>query len=122
MKPLISWLLLTVIGTSICLGQDTNIPVKFVLHSQTTTNWTTHTSGDYIVLGWGDQLSTNYVSNDSPDAYIGTIVSNNILDTYYNGKLFSTQYLNTNKVGELRVTWETKTIYHTNYVGNHRVR
>ena len=98
-----------------------NIPlVKTVFYTEVNTNWdfvTNHTSATWEWNSGGPSgVNTMDFTNDYPSSYVGVITSNKFLNVYYDNKLITNKLLETKKIGEISITWEQITIFHTNVV------
>jgi len=100
---------------------NTNTPsVKTVIYSQVVTNWDSVINTTSATWEWNSGgptgVHTTYFTNGSPTSYTGVITSNNFLNVYYDNKLITSKMLDTKKIGEINITWEQMTIFHTNIV------
>lgn len=115
----INWLLplLYFALTASCFCQNivtNNLEVQ--TYSEVTTNWEYVTNSFDVYYGVGNDTNNIYtITHDHPDAYVGTVTSNNICNVFYDRQLKSSFVLNSKKIMEIKVVWENKTIYTTNY-------
>ena len=114
----INWLLPLLYFTLVasCFGQSITNSLDVQTYSEVTTNWGYVTNSFDIYYGVGNDTNNIYtVTHDHPDAYVGTVTSNNICNVFYDKQLKSSFILSSKKIEMIKVVWENKTIYTTNY-------
>lgn len=109
------------LGCSLC--EDFTVlhkDVKFVVRSNTETNWTYYTNTFNAYYGWGEGTNDmSYGIKTFPERnvfyHIGTISSNTVVDIYYCGKMKDSTLLNSNVIGQIEIKYEIKPVAVTNY-------
>ena len=84
--------------------------------SEVTTNWRYITNSFDVYYGVENDTNNIYtITHDYPDAYVGIVTSNTICNVFYDKQLKSSFVLDSKKIMKIKVIWENKIIYTTNY-------